>query len=310
MPTEIAYIFPGQGAQYVGMGKDLYENFPCARKVFQAANEVLGFDISKLCFEGPEAELCKTLNLQPAILTVSIACLRALEDQAKGLLPKAAAGLSVGEYSALVAAEAIKFEDAVRLIRKRAKFMEEASHLNPGKMAAIIGLSTQEIEELCGATGAQVANLNCPGQVVISGKAKATDKAIELARARGAKRVLTLDVSGPFHSSLMDRAAKKLREELKEVRISQPKIPIVANFTASYESLPEEIEKNLVNQVNHSVRWEDSIRLIAKDGITSFLEVGPGKVLKGLIRHIDPDLKVRNVWDAKSLSELKVSICH
>ncbi len=306
---QVAYIFPGQGAQYVGIGRDLYENFPRAREVFQTANEVLGFDLSSLCFQGPEAELHQTLNNQPAMLTVSIACLRALEDQARDLLPTTAAGLSLGEYSALVAAEAIKFEDALRLVRRRAEFMEEASQSNPGKMAAIIGLSTEEVEELCRAADTEVANLNCPGQVVISGKLAAMDRAMELARSKGAKKVLCLDVNGPFHSSLMDSAAEKLRKELKEVRISQPKIPIVANVTANYESLPEEIKENLVNQVNHSVGWEDSIRLIAKDGITGFLEIGPGKVIKGLIRHIDPDLRVYNIWDTKSLSDLKESVC-
>lgn len=301
--VEAAYIFPGQGAQYVGMGKDLYESSSPARRVFQIANEVLGFDITKLCFEGPQTQLNQTINCQPAILTFSIACLRALEDQAAELLPKAAAGLSLGEYSALVAAGSLGFEDALRLVSRRAQFMEEASHNNPGKMAAILGLSKDEVQELCQATGIQVANLNCPGQVVISGKLEGVDKAIELAKKKGAKKAVGLDVSGPFHSSLMNLVAEKLSQELKEIEVSAPNIQVVANVTGRYEDSAAEIKENLINQVNHCVKWEDSIRLMSEDNITSFLEIGPGKVLKGLLRRIDPGLMVHNIEDTQGLLE-------
>lgn len=303
--SQVAYIFPGQGAQYVGMGKDLYENSPQAKGVFQRARKVLGFDIAKLCFEGPKSQLDQTINSQPAILTVSCALLSALKDLALDLRPKAVAGLSVGEYSALVAAGCMGFEDALRSIRKRAEFMEEASLRNPGKMAAVVGLPMVEVEQLCRQAGCEVANLNCPGQIVISGRFEAVDRAIDMARSRGAKYVVELDISGPFHSSLMASVKERLREVLNGIELSDAKIPIVANFTGRYENLKDEVKENLINQVDHGVRWEDSIRLMAGDGITDFLEIGPGKVLKGLLHRIDPDLRVHNIEDTQSLRSFK-----
>jgi len=298
---QVAYIFPGQGAQYVGMGKDLYENSPQVKEVFQRARKILGFDIARLCFEGPKPQLERTINSQPAILTVSVALLSALKGLALDLKPKAVAGLSVGEYSALVAAGCIGLEDALRLIRKRAEFMEEASRRNPGKMAAIIGLAKVELERLCREVGCEVANFNCPGQIVISGSLDAMDRAIDMAKSRGARYVVELDVSGPFHSSLMASVKERLSEELNGIELSDSRVPIVANFTGRYENLKDEIKENLINQVNHGVMWEDSIRLMAGDGITDFLEIGPGKVLKGLLHRIDPDLRVHNIEDTQSL---------
>ena len=303
---KLAYIFPGQGAQFVGMGKELCDAFPVAKEIFDRANEALGFDLAKLCFEGPKEELSTTSVSQPAILTTSIAFLRVIEAEIPELKPSASLGLSLGEYSALVAAGSVGFEDAVKLVRSRGQFMEEASQKNPGTMASLIGLNDiNVVNDICVSSNAEIANLNCPGQIVISGKHESIEKASTLAMEKGAKRAIKLDVSGPFHSSLMNDASAKLEKALEGVKIKTPSVPVISNVNAQKESSEEEIKKNLVEQVSHKTYWEKSINRVAGMGINTFLEIGPGKVLKGLLRRIDPQLSVRNVGTLKDIEELK-----
>lgn len=304
---EIAFIFPGQGAQYVGMGRDLYDNFKVVREIFEEANKVLDFDITQLCFEGPLEQLTRTENCQPAILTVSIAALRAVEVSFASFTPKFVAGLSLGEYSALVSAGSLEFEDALRIVKKRGQFMEEVSREYPGKMASIIGLSQDEVGIICKQSGAEIANLNCPGQIVVSGSINSIKEIIDLAEAKGAKKVITLDVSGPFHSSFMNSASSRLKSELEKVKILPPRIPVISNVTANHEVSPEEIRKNLTLQITTTTRWEDSIKLIIKEGVKGFFEIGPGRVLKGLLRRIDPGLEVYNVETAQDIKRLPCS---
>jgi [acyl-carrier-protein] S-malonyltransferase len=293
--VEVAYMFPGQGAQYVGMGKKLYEEHEIARKTFDKADEILGFGLKKLCFEGPEEELTKTENCQVAILVASIAALRAHLLQRTEFTPQVALGLSLGEYTALVAAEALSFSDAVRLVRLRGEYMEEAGKESPGKMASIIGLTIEDVEKICEESGAEIANLNSPGQIVISGKSEAVDKAQGLANDKGAKRVIMLNVSGAFHSSLMAAASHKLAEALKDIQILPPKIPVVSNISAYSQDDPAQIKENLIDQVSSTTHWEESIRNISKRGIKTFVEIGPGTVLKGLLRRIDAELICHNI---------------
>lgn len=301
---KIAFVFPGQGAQYVGMGKDIYENFSEIRFLFEKAEEILKLDLRKLCFEGPADKLTLTSIAQPAILVVSIATLNALKLTAPSILPEVTAGLSLGEYSALVAAEAITFEDAVRLVYKRGEFMEEASRINPGGMVSLLGLDYETVEKICNDSGAEIANLNCPGQIVISGSFPALEKAVILAKEKGARKAIPLEVSGPFHSSLMSPASKKLLAELSRIEIKTPRIPVVSNVTAYFEKEPHEILTNLVNQINHATHWEDSVRFMVNWGVTIFLEIGPGKVLSGLIRRIDSSLEVYNIETAQDIKGL------
>ena len=313
--VDFALIFPGQGAQYVGMGKDLYQQFPAAKVIFEKANHILGLDITKLCFEGPKEELTRTDICQPAILTASIAALRALESVSPfsgQLVPKAALGLSLGEYTALVAAGSLTFEDAVSLVRKRGQFMEEASRQNSGTMASVIGFSLDDAKKVCAETGAEIANLNSPGQIVISGAKEKVAAASNLAKERGARKVIPLDVSGAFHSGLMEPAAQRLKAEIDKIEIKSPKIKVVANVNAGYESSPEEIKANLVAQVKSPVLWEDSIKFLAGQGqgpagagIKRDIEVGPGKVLAGLLRRIDPQLECLNVETAADVAAFK-----
>ncbi|MFA5068531.1 MAG: ACP S-malonyltransferase [Candidatus Omnitrophota bacterium] len=293
--VESAFMFPGQGAQYVGMGKTLYDNHEIARMTFDQANEILGFDLKRLCFDGPAEELTRTRNCQVAILVSSIAALRVHLLSRCDYVPQAVLGLSLGEYSALVCAETMCFSDAVKLVRLRGQFMEEASNDNPGKMACIIGLDTYQVEDICQESKAQIANLNCPGQIVVSGSMESIDRASILAGDRGAKRVIVLDVSGPFHSALMAQACHKLEKALKDIQFMPPKIPVISNVTAFAQDDPDMIKANLVDQMSLTTRWEDSIRNIASRGIKHFFEIGPGTVLKGLLRRIDPELVCHNV---------------
>ena len=294
--VDAALIFPGQGAQYVGMGKALYDAHPQAKEVFDKANSVLKFDLKKLCFEGPKVELSTTHFSQPAILTTSIAALKAFESSpmAGEVTPKFSLGLSLGEYTALVAAGSISFEDALVLVGKRGEFMEDASKKNPGRMACVIGMAQAEVEALCKGIGCEVANLNCPGQVVVSGKTKNIELFAGLAKEKGAKRVLLLDVSGPFHSSLMTYARDKLKDYIDKTQILPPKLSFIANVDARIHADPAEIKENLIRQVNSKTLWEESVKLVARSGIKTFVEIGPGQVLKGLLKKIDPKLEVKN----------------
>lgn len=307
--TKIGYIFPGQGSQYIGMGLDLYEKYQAARDIFDTANFVLGFDLKKICFEGPKEELTRTDISQPAIVTMSIAALRALEYEMEnagaGLkpAPTVTAGLSLGEYSALVASGVIKFEDAVKLVYRRGQLIQDAADKNKGTMASVLGLSTELVEKVARETGVQVANLNSPGQIVISGLVDDINKAAEMARTEGASRVVILDVAGPFHSKYMHDAGSRLQKELEQAMFFNPKTRIIANVTANYQDNPDEIKKNLVNQVSGPVLWEGSVRLMAKDGITTLIEIGPGTVLKGLVRRIDSNIKVYNIGKVKDIEE-------
>jgi len=293
--VEVAYIFPGQGVQFVGMGKTLYDEHDIAKKTFNQANDILGFDLAKLCFEGPAEELMQTKNCQVAIMVASIAALRVLLTQPSEFTPGVALGLSLGEYTALVGAESLSFSDAVKLVKLRGEYMEEASKKMPGKMVSIMGLGVEDVEGLCKSSGAEIANLNCPGQVVVSGTTEAIDKVTISAKGKGAKRVIPLDVSGAFHSSLMAEASHKLAEALKEILILAPKIPVISNITAYSQDDPEQIKQNLIDQVSSTTRWEESIRHVAERGITTFLEIGPGTVLKGLLRRINPELVCHNI---------------
>lgn len=294
--SKSAFIFPGQGAQYVGMGKELHDTFPAVKATYEEANEILGFDIRTLCFKGPAEELTTTEKSQPAILVTSIALLRAFKSTSgKAIEPSACAGLSLGEYSALVAARSLSFEDAVRLVKLRGQFMQEASLENPGKMAAIIGLDVNIVEDITKEEKSVIANLNCPNQVIISGTSNAVEATMESAKDKGASKCIPLNVSGPFHSSLMDSASEKLKEELEKATFNSPKFPFISNITANFIEDIGSIKENLALQVNHRTLWEASIRRMMQDGISEYYEIGPGKVLKGLLRKIDKNLRVHNI---------------
>ncbi|PIQ88569.1 MAG: [acyl-carrier-protein] S-malonyltransferase [Candidatus Omnitrophica bacterium CG11_big_fil_rev_8_21_14_0_20_42_13] len=292
----VAYIFPGQGAQYVGMGKDFYDNSSAARKVFNKADALLGFAISKLCFEGPQDLLARTDKAQLAILVTSVASLEAFRQKNSDIKADFTAGLSLGEYSALVAAGALSFEDSLNLVKKRAGIMRGVSEKNPGKMLAVIGLDAAIIDKLCGEAGIEVANRNCPGQLVVTGRKEDIDKFYALASKEGAKRLIELEVSGAFHSRLMEEARLRLAEELKDIHFKLPStISVVSNVTARPFSSTDEIRNNLALQVRSSVLWEDSMRYMLSFGVKSFFEIGPGKVLKGLARKIDSGLQVVSI---------------
>jgi [acyl-carrier-protein] S-malonyltransferase len=300
---KVAFVFPGQASQYPGMGKELAEMYPSAKAVFDEADKALGFSISKMCFEGSEEDLKLTANTQPAILTCSIATYRVLEE--KGLAPDFVAGHSLGEYSALVAAGSLKFADAVRLVRKRGSYMQEAVPAGKGAMAAIMGLSPAVVSDVCKrAAQGQVcapANLNSPDQTVISGDADAIKRAVELASQAGAKRATILPVSAPFHSALMMPAQEKLEHELKKTHFDKLRVPLVTNVDADTIETGEQARDALVRQVTAAVHWEESVRLLIEEGVNTFVEVGPGKVLTGLLRQIERSVATLNVEDETSL---------
>jgi [acyl-carrier-protein] S-malonyltransferase len=301
----IAFLFPGQGSQAVGMGKDLFERFPVARKTFEEADQALGKKLSHLCFEGPEEQLRLTENTQPAILTVSVAAWRVLEE--KGIKPGFVAGHSLGEYSAHVAAGTISFADAVRTVRNRGMYMQEAVPVGTGVMAAILGMSLDAVGAVCGdAAQGQVcepANINSPEQIVISGHAAAVERAVKLAQERGAKRAILLPVSAPFHCSLMKPAQERLALDLQKLTFAAPKIPVVCNVYAKPVEDAESSREALVRQVTGSVNWSDSMQLLVARGVQMLIEVGPGKVLCGLMRQIDRSRKCLNVEDEASLQK-------
>lgn len=303
---KVAWVFPGQGSQVVGMGKAIAEADADARAVFDAADEALGFALSRLCFEGPEEELRLTVNTQPAILTTSAALLAVWKKAAPR--PDFVAGHSLGEYSALVAAEALSFVDAVRVVRQRGAFMEEAVPAGRGGMAAVLGMEREALQAIVDAVSAEgdvveLANLNCPGQIVISGTIAGVKKAAERARQAGARRVLELAVSGPFHSSLMRPAAERLAKVLADVPLADARVPVVANVTARPVTQAAEIRRLLVEQVAAPVLWEDSVRTMLEAGVDTFVEIGPGTVLTGLIKKIDRRARCFNVHDPASLDK-------
>ncbi|MBZ5642676.1 MAG: ACP S-malonyltransferase [Acidobacteriia bacterium] len=300
---KLAFLFPGQASQYPGMGKELAGSYPAARSVFDEADKVLGFSISELCFTGSEEALKLTANTQPAILTLSVAAYRVLAE--KGVKPDFVAGHSLGEYSALVAAGALEFADAVRLVRRRGEYMQTAVPEGVGAMAAILGLAPAQVTEICRkATNGQVvspANLNSPEQTVISGNAEAVKRAVEMASAGGAKRAVMLPVSAPFHSALMAPAAERLQGDLKGAAFHALRVPLVTNADAEIISSGDEARESLIRQVTLPVRWEESVRVLIDEGVNTFVEVGPGRVLTGLLRQIDRSVHVFNVEDEKSL---------
>jgi [acyl-carrier-protein] S-malonyltransferase len=307
--NRVAYLFAGQGAQYIGMGKDLYESFPQAKAVFEQADEVLDFSLSRLCFQGPQEELRKTQNCQPAVLTASIAALEALKAASGSKLqaPSYAAGLSLGEYSALVASGAISFADAVYLVRRRGEFMEEEAAKLAGGMLSIIGLAKEQLQRICAQSNTEIANLNSPGQIVISGEKKGLSEAEKLAKEAGANLVVSLQVSGAFHSSLMRPAALRLAKELEKIKINPLGIPVISNVSARAISSLDEIKDNLIKQVYSAVLWEDSMKFIISGGIRNFFEFGPGKVLKGLMRRIEPQAQVESVEKKEDIVGLVTS---
>lgn len=303
--SKTAFIFPGQGAQYVGMGKDLFDNHPLAKEAYEKANEAIKFDITKICFESTPGELRMTHNAQPAILIHSIAAFRLLEKE--GIKFDFTAGHSLGEYSALVAAGAIAFEDAVRLVRIRGSLMAISGDIQPGTMAAILGLEPKEVEHICNEAResgiVEAANFNSSEQTVISGEVKAVEKAMELAKAKGAKRAVQLEVSGAFHSELMDIAQYGMRRALNQVSFKEPACPVIANVSAEPVHSPATIKELLIEQVKKPVRWEESVKKMSALGVTTMVECGPGRVLKGLIKRIAPEVNVLNVEDSKTLVE-------
>ena len=300
---KVAFVFPGQASQQPGMGKELAEKYPAAQAVFDEADKALGFSISKMCFEGSEEELKLTANTQPAILTVSVAAYRVLEQ--KGITPDYVAGHSLGEYSALVAVGSLKFADAVKLVRKRGTYMQEAVPAGQGAMAAIMGVSPAVVIDACRrAAEGEVcapANLNSPEQTVISGHAGAVKRAVEIASQLGAKRSMVLAVSAPFHSALMMAAQQKLEKDLSAIQFGELQVPLVTNVDADTIRGGEEARSALVRQVSMPVRWEESMRLLLDEGVNTFVEVGPGRVLTGLMRQIERSVATLNVEDEKSL---------
>ncbi len=303
----LAFLFPGQGSQYAGMGKELSDNFPPARQVFEEANDALGFDLAALCYNGPEDQLKLTANTQPAILTASIAALRVVQTET-GLTPAFAAGHSLGEYSALVCAGALSFSDAVRTVRQRGRFMQEAVPIGEGTMAAVLGLDRDLLETICrdAAQGQVVspANFNSAGQIVIAGNTEAVERAVVLARERGAKRAMLLPVSAPFHCALMEPAGERLAEELDQGPIGAMALPVVSNVEATPNQAADRVPGLLVRQVSAPVRWEESIRAMLDLEVDHFIEIGPGKVLAGLMKRAAKGAVIQNVQVPDDLHSL------
>jgi [acyl-carrier-protein] S-malonyltransferase len=309
--SKTAFVFPGQGAQVVGMGKDVYDAFDRSRSIFEQADEALGFSLSSIIFEGPDEALKQTANTQPALLTVSVALLAALEG--RGLRPDYVAGHSLGEYSALVAAGVLSFEDAVRTVRARGQFMEQAVPSGQGAMAAVLGAERGSLAALCGAitadgTAVELANVNCPGQIVVSGTAAGVQAVVERGKEEaGAKRVIPLEVSGPFHSSLMKPAAANLQATLASIAMQDASVPVVANVTANIATAADDIRSLLVEQVYSPVLWEDSVRYLIEQGVDTFVEIGSGTVLAGLIKKIDKNVSVISINSMSALEALQVT---
>jgi len=304
--SKVAYVFPGQGAQSVGMGLDLYDSYPSAKKVFDEADASLSFSLSRLCFEGPEEELTKTHNVQPAILVVSIACLKALQQARRGNFPSPAfvAGHSLGEYTALVAAGALGLADAVLLVRERGRLMYEAGLKNPGSMLALIGLDEETVKDVCLQTGTEISNINCPGQIVISGAVQALTEANKLAKTRGARALIPLKVSGAFHSALMEPVIAEFSKIVSNIRFRPPNIPVISNVTTRSLTDIDSIKKELVKQLRNCIQWQGSVEYMMHSGVATFYEIGPGRVLSGLIRRINSELQIFNISGIEDITQL------
>ena len=303
----VAFLFPGQGAQTVGMGKDLYDAVPAAKAIFDEADQALGFPLSQLCFEGPMETLTQTINTQPAILTASVAAFEAARDalQAKGLTPAYTAGHSLGEYSSLVAAGSMTFTDAVKLVRERGRLMQAAGDEREGAMAAVMGMPEDQLQAICEANGVDMANLNSAEQIVISGSKEGIEAAQKAAEEGGARRVVPLTVSAAFHSSLMDPAVPGMRTALESASISAPTYPVIGNVTAQPLETADEITDELARQIRSSVQWFRTVEYLRDNGVTMFVEIGPGKVLTGLVKRTFAEAEVMNIGTLEELEELK-----
>lgn len=307
--TSVAYVFPGQGAQAVGMGKDLVDQYPVARRVFDEADAALGMSLSRICFEGPADELRRTVNTQPAILVASIACLRVAEEVAPEALGGPAsfvAGHSLGEYTALIVAGALDFAQGVRLVRERGRLMEWCGELEPGTMAAFLGLDEPVVAEICREAGVEMANINCPGQIAVSGTVDGVAKAIELAKERGARRAIPLDVSGAFHSRLMQPARDGLAKALAAETFRPAVIPVISNVTARPMTGNADFKDELIQQLTNPVRWQASVETLVAAGVDTFVEIGPGRVLTGLIKRINESARLVNIENLASLQGTSV----
>jgi len=303
--AKVAFVFPGQGAQSVGMGRDLYSSYSAAKEVFDEADAAIGFPISRLCFEGPEEELIKTNNVQPAVLVTSLACLRAAHQCGDNLpLPSFVAGHSLGEYTALVAANALSLVDAVLLVRERGRLMYEAGLKNPGGMLAIIGLDRETIEDICSQSETDISNINCPGQTVISGSVEALAKGRSLAKMKGARGLVPLKVTGAFHSYLMEPIITEFREIISEFAFHPPSIPMMANVSAQPLNDVDSIREELVRQLRSCIQWQRCVEYMTDHGVTAFYEIGPGVVLSNLIKRISPEAQTLNVSGVDGIAEL------
>ncbi|MCX7749778.1 MAG: ACP S-malonyltransferase [Clostridia bacterium] len=302
---KIAFVFAGQGAQSVGMGSEIAKEFKSSDAIFERASDALGFDVKKMVFEGDEETLKITENTQPTILTTSIACLQPILE--RGIVPDVVAGLSLGEYTAHVAAGTMDFETAVALVKMRGKFMQEAVPIGVGTMAAILGLSNEDVVECCKSASSvgivEPANFNCPGQVVVAGEVKAVERVVELSKEKGAKRSMVLPVSAPFHCSMLKPAGERLAVELEKIQLSDLKIPVVTNVTAEYITDKGLVKDLLIRQVSSPVRWEDSVRKMIESGVDTFVEFGPGKTLSGFVKKINKEVKTLNVENMESLNK-------
>ena len=303
---KVAYVFPGQESYTFGMGLDLYVHYASARNVYEEVDETLGFPLSRLCFEGPEAELLQTMNIQPAILATSIACLKAAKEATEDNLPAPTfvAGHGLGEFSALVASEVLNLSDAIKLVRERGRLMHEAGHRKPGGMITMQGLDLETIENICLSVGTYVSGINAPGQVIISGSNENLTKAKRLAQIKGARRMSPLKVSGAFYSNLMEPAISGMMNAVSSYTFSQPLAPVVANVTAQPITGSETIQEELVSQIVHCIKWQQSIETMISKGVTTFFEIGPGEVLAGYIKKISPGARVLSINSINSVAEI------
>jgi len=306
MSAWAAYVFPGQASQKVGMGQSVYEKYRSARDIFDEADATLGFSVSTLCFEGPSEELTKTVNVQPALVATSMACLRAAQEELGNKLPSPAfvAGHSLGEYTALAAAEALSLGDALKLVRERGRLMYEAGLKMPGSMMAVIAFDKAPLQEVCEEAGVEISNINAPGQLVISGAVDALEKAAELAKERGARRLIPLNVSGAFHSTLMEPVLAEFNDFIQGFEFRKPRVPVVSNVTALPLTDSASIKEELLSQLRRCIQWQASVEYMTRNGISTYYEIGPGTVLSGLIRRISPDTHTINISGIEDIDAL------